>query len=212
MKKIKQENEKIIVEAKSKNVEVETETMDSDGEIPTGKSFYYLDEYLPGEDEYMEWKLRELFRLKRDRERADKLYKERENTERRRMMTEEERAAEDKKIGKYKKNDKSSYRFMQKYYHSGIFGDQNDPIFQRDYNIAVGEDNFDKTAFRSVKQKRRGEFGKKGQSKHTHLGDLDTTCFDPDWIPYQDIRSKLEKRGAGFKGANNLERPSYRRK
>lgn len=173
---------------------------------------YKLDIYTNKEDEYAEWKIRELFRLKRDRERANRLYKERENTERRRMMTEEERAAEDKKIGKYKKMQKSDYRFMQKYYHVGIFGDKNDPIFQRDYNIAVGEDNFDKTTLIGVKQKRRGHFGKKGQSKHTHLGDLDTTCFDPDWVPYQELRTNLEKKGAGFRNTHDLERPTWKKR
>lgn len=61
---------------------------------------------------------------------------------------------------------------MQKYYHKGaFFMDTNDPILQRDYNVAVGEDLFDKSNLPSILRKRRGNFGKKGQSKYTHLTD-----------------------------------------
>ena len=49
--------------------------------------------------------------------------------------------------------------------------DDEDPILKRDYNIAVGEDLFDKSSLPSVLRKRRGNFGKKGQSKYTHLTD-----------------------------------------
>jgi len=41
---------------------------------------------------------------------------------------------------------KSNLQFMQKYYHTGIFGDRSDPIFNRDYNIGVGTDNYDKSS------------------------------------------------------------------
>ena len=58
--------------------------------------------------------------------------------------------------------------------------DSDDPIFKRDYNIAVGEDLFDKSNLPSVLRKRRGTFGKKGQSKYTHLTDqvLNENSFD----------------------------------
>lgn len=83
------------------------------------------------------------------------LFNQKEETERRRQMTDEQRAVEDKKIGKYAKPERSSYRYMQKYYHVGAFADMNDPLFQRDYNIAVGDDLFDKSGLRGVQQKRR---------------------------------------------------------
>jgi len=61
---------------------------------------------------------------------------------------------------------------MQKYYHKGAFyQDSDDPIFKRDYNVAVGEDLFDKTLVPKILQKRRGDFGKKGGTKYTHLVD-----------------------------------------
>ena len=41
---------------------------------------------------------------------------------------------------------KVPYRFMQKFYHKGVFfQDSDDPIFHRDYNTAVGEDLWDKS-------------------------------------------------------------------
>jgi microfibrillar-associated protein 1 len=52
---------------------------------------------------------------------------------------------------------------MQKYYHKGAFyQDKEDEILNRDYNIAVGEDLYDKSIMPNLKQKRRGEYGKKG--------------------------------------------------
>lgn len=61
---------------------------------------------------------------------------------------------------------------MQKYYHSGAFyQDSKDELLQRDYNIAVGEDLYDKSTLHTLKHKRRGDYGRKGQSKYTHLTD-----------------------------------------
>ena len=117
---------------------IETDIFGSDTELPN-------DEDDDPEVAYSLWRERELGRLKRDREEREKEFLEKERTERRRLMTDEERAKEDKKLGKYKKNEKSNLQFMQKYYHTGIFGDQSDPLFTRDYNIGVGTDNYDKT-------------------------------------------------------------------
>ena len=76
------------------------------------------------------------------------------------------------------KLEKTQYRFLQKYYHKGAFFLDNDnPLLQRDYNIAVGEDLFDKSVLPSVLKKRRGNFGKKGQSKYTHLTDQVNNFF-----------------------------------
>ena len=131
----------------------------------------------------------------------------REETERRRLMTDEERALEDTKIGKYKREEKSSYRFMQKYYHVGAFADKDDELFKRDYNIAVGTDLFDKSNLPGAKQVRRGWEFKKGQSKYTHLTDMDTTLFDPYTKPNENILTSFQNRQAGLKGGD-LERPT----
>ena len=125
------------------------------------------------------------------------------------MMTDEERAKEDKKIGKYKAKNKSDMKFMQRYYHKGVFfQDSDDPIFKRDYNVGVGTDNFDKTNLPGVLQVRRGQEGKRGRSKHTHLGDLDTTNFDPEYQPVDEIRAIGVQKGGGYKASNTFSRPT----
>lgn len=161
---------------------------------------------------YEKWKVRELSRLKRDREEREKIFKEKEAIERRRMMTDEERAKDDKRIGKYKEEQKSHYRFMQKFYSKGIFHiDDDDPLFKRDYNMAVGEDLFDKSVLPGIRQVRRGDEHKKGKSKYTHLVAEDTTNFDPDWMTPEEIHNKNKMKTAGYKNAGLFDRPSKRR-
>jgi len=89
------------------------------------------------EEAFMQWKLRELKRLKRDREESDKyavvldliflkifskrFELERIETERRRNLTDAERKAEDEKIKEKQKPEKEKHVFMQKYFHKGAF-------------------------------------------------------------------------------------------
>ena len=44
-------------------------------------------------------------------------------------------------------------------------------LFSRDYNMPTGEDKMDKSVLPAVLQKRKGEWGRKGNSKWTHLTD-----------------------------------------
>ena len=201
---IKEQNKLLIVEAKNTRQEIE-ELEGSEAELPN-------DEDDPPEEAYEKWKVRELKRLNRDRLKQEAEFEAKERTEKRRLMTAEERAKDDKRIGKYKRDEKSSYQFMQKYYHVGIFGDKSDPIFQRDYNIGVGTDNFDKTNLLLRQQTRRGEEHKRGKSKYTHLGEEDTTNFDPDYQVDENLRSSWTNRTAGYKNANLFDRPTRKRK
>ena len=90
---------------------------------------------------------------------------------------------------------------MQRYYSTGaFFQDSEDPIFQRDYNTAVGEDLWDKSGLPKCLQKRRDQFGKKGQSKYTHLTDQDTTNFDPYFKKDEFIENKMFMKLGGQKG------------
>jgi microfibrillar-associated protein 1 len=52
-------------------------------------------------------------------------------------------------------------------------------------------------------QKRKGQFGAKGQSKYTHLTAEDTTNFDPQLRPDESIMESWKKKMAGYKGSGS---------
>lgn len=69
--------------------------------------------------QYQLWKIRELKRIKRDKEEEESRFKEQEQIERRRQMTNEERREDDRRLDA-KRGDlpkKGKYAFLQKYYH-----------------------------------------------------------------------------------------------
>ena len=201
---LKEQNKQIIIESKAMRDPVpETDIFGSDNELPN-------DDEDDEDTAYTLWRQRELYRLRRDREEREREFLEKERTERRRLMTDEERAKEDKKIGKYKQAEKSSLQFMQKYYHTGIFGDKSDPLFTRDYNIGVGSDNYDKSSLPKAMQVRRGQEHKKGRSKYTHLGDQDTTNFEPEFGVHEDLKNKFLGKMGGYKSSNTFDRPTKR--
>jgi microfibrillar-associated protein 1 len=69
---------------------------------------------------------------------------------------------------------------MQKYYHKGAFyQDSDDEVFKRDYNLPTPMEMQDKSMLPKILQKRIGNFGKKGQSKYTHLTSEDTSDLNP---------------------------------
>ncbi len=78
------------------------------------------DDDMDEEEEMDQWKLRELRRIKRDKEQEEEYEKTLSDVERRRMMTDEEVIAENKNNPK-KHKPKGEMRFMQKYYHPGAF-------------------------------------------------------------------------------------------
>ncbi|CAD8180635.1 unnamed protein product [Paramecium octaurelia] len=165
------------------------------------------DEDTLDETEYALWKIRELKRIKQFNDEKNKYQIEKAEIERRRNLTDMQRIQEDFKLGsdKTKMEDKTKYVFMQKYYNTGAFyKDMDDPIFQRDYNLPVGEDLWRKDNLPQILQKRRGEFGKKGNSKYTHLTQEDTTNFDPTYQVDQNIRQKFLNQQGGSKSSHNF--------
>lgn len=171
---------------------------------------------------YEAWKVRELKRILRDREEMESYEKELAEIERRRKLTDEERLAENMKLGtdETDKKQKVAYNFMQKYYHKGAFfqgneedgglTDEQKALLSRDYNMPTGDDKMDKSVLPAVLQKRAGTFGKKGNSKWTHLTDMDTTNFDRETKVQEGIAFKFQSRQGGFKGMNAMDRPSKR--
>jgi microfibrillar-associated protein 1 len=152
----------------------------------------------PDDDiEFENWKLREMTRLRRDAALREARMLEMADLNRRRNMTEEERMAEDKAAGKFTK-EKSSRKFLQKYYHKGAFymdetsigtGD----VRARDYSEPTLEDNFNYESLPEVLQVKN--FGKRGRTKYTHLLDQDTTAKANYMVDKRLLGKYLDKRG-----------------
>lgn len=166
-------------------------------------------------EEYELWKIRELKRIKRDKEDRMVREKEIEWIMKRRSMTEEERLADDKRLDddSNKRDEVKSFNFMQKYYHRGAFFQEKavsgeEPLYLRDYHEPTEEEKFDKKLLPQAMQLRRGLFGKKGQVKHTHLTDVDTTDMSAAWAQNTKLVQRYQERMAGAKGVTNFERPS----
>lgn len=170
---------------------------------------------LEAEEERLQWQLRELARLQRDRQEREHWEREQLEMERIRNMTEEEkRAIDQQKQAEWESQPRSQYQFLQKYYHRGaFFGDAatSDPLFQRDYGQAVGADRANLEMLPEVLQVR--DFGKKGRSKWKHLTAEDTTGFEYGWgqrsntLNYRNISSMAGMRGNLNNPSSNNKRP-----
>ena len=159
--------------------------------------------------EYEAWKLRELKRIKRERDERDQLEKEKNEVDKLRNMTEEERRKELQVNPKQitNKGVKGKYKFLQKYYHRGAFYlDKEETVFKQDFSEPTLEDHFDKTILPKVMQVKN--FGRCGRTKYTHLVDQDTTKFDSPWMSETTTNVKfVQERAGGMKQV--FDRPSY---
>lgn len=156
--------------------------------------------------EYEAWKLREMKRIKRDKEEREAIEKELLAIERMRTMTEEERRVEQRLNPKLVTNKavKGKYKFLQKYYHRGAFYlDKEEEVFKQDFSGATLDDHFDKTVLPKVMQVKK--FGRSGRTKYTHLVDQDTTEFDSAWSN-EGSASRLANFRGGMKQV--FDRPS----
>ncbi|XP_069360148.1 microfibrillar-associated protein 1 [Maniola hyperantus] len=160
--------------------------------------------------EYEAWKLREMKRIKRDKEEREAIEKELLAIERMRNMTEEERRVEQRLNPKVvtNKSVKGKYKFLQKYYHRGAFYlDKEEEVFKQDFSGPTLDDHFDKTVLPKVMQVKK--FGRSGRTKYTHLVDQDTTEFDSAWS-----NETSAARLANFRGGMKqvFDKPSAKRK
>ena len=135
------------------------------------------------------WKLRELHRLKRDREALQRRMQEQNDgleaeagesqREAGRLQSGKDDSSTGADAGRAAKSvqSRSSLRFLQRYYHVGaFFADSRgkDAAFTRDFNAATGEDRtVDRALLPAVLQVKK--FGLKGRTKYTHLADQDTS-------------------------------------
>lgn len=164
------------------------------------------------------WKLRELKRLKRDRDERKAAEAEEAMTERRRGMTDAEIARDNARLGLERVaagtrtgGDEPSMRFMQRYYHKGaFFVDENAAdadLRDRDFHAPTGMDRtVDKASLPAVMQVKN--FALKGRTKYTHLVDQDTTRKEDN--PWARGNTLVENRAAP-KGAGDVI-PSHRNK
>uniref|UniRef100_G3PZI1 Microfibril associated protein 1 n=1 Tax=Gasterosteus aculeatus aculeatus TaxID=481459 RepID=G3PZI1_GASAC len=164
------------------------------------------------EEEYEGWKVRELKRIKRDREVREVMEKEKAEIERFHNLTEEERRAELRNSGKQVTNkaSKGKYKFLQKYYHRGaFFMDEEENVYKRDFSAPTLEDHFNKTILPKVMQVKN--FGRSGRTKYTHLVDQDTTSFDSAWAQESAQNSKFFKqKAAGVRDV--FDRPTVKKR
>jgi len=178
---------------KALNEEANIEDVDTDDELNEA-------------EEYESWKNREIARIKRDREERDARWKEKEEIEKVRNMTEEERREWERKNPKPLRQTKQKWKFMQKYYHKGAFFQESaddviqsagkEDIYTRDFSEPTGEDKMDKSILPKVMQVKH--FGRSGRTKWTHLVNEDTTDWNAPWATNGPLRAKYNAKMAGM--------------
>uniref|UniRef100_A0A0W0F9U1 Micro-fibrillar-associated protein 1 C-terminal domain-containing protein n=1 Tax=Moniliophthora roreri TaxID=221103 RepID=A0A0W0F9U1_MONRR len=129
---------------------------------------------LDPEGEFEAWRLRELARIKKEKEEEIRREQEREEVERRRALPEAQRLKEDLEHAQKLRDEKpkGQQKFLQKYWHKGAFHQDEEIIKRRDYTEAT-ESTMDVSLLPKVMQVKN--FGKRSRTKYTHLVDQDTT-------------------------------------
>ncbi|THH11381.1 hypothetical protein EW145_g695 [Phellinidium pouzarii] len=130
---------------------------------------------LDPEGEFEAWRLRELSRIKRDKEAEAARDLEREEVERRRALPQAQRLQEDLAHAKSTRDSKpkGQQQFLQKYWHKGAFHQDADVLKRHDFTEKT-ESTMDVSLLPKVMQVRN--FGKRSRTKYTHLVDQDTTA------------------------------------
>jgi microfibrillar-associated protein 1 len=126
-----------------------------------------------------------LKRVKREREAIEEAEKEREEIERRRNLTAEERDAEDREFISKQKEEREATRgetgFMQKYFHKGAFfgGDlEREGVDQRNVMGRRFADDVNRETLPQYMQIRdMTKLGKKGRTRYRDLKSEDTGNF-----------------------------------
>ncbi|CBF71539.1 hypothetical protein AN6826.2 [Aspergillus nidulans FGSC A4] len=137
------------------------------------------------EAEYAAWKLRELKRIKREREAIEAAEKEREEVERRRNLTAEEREREDQEFLAKQKEEREASRgqtgYMQRYFHKGAFFRPDLEKEGLDKRNVMGARFADDVARETLPQymqiRDMTKLGKKGRTRYKDLRTEDTGRF-----------------------------------
>lgn len=163
---------------------------------------------LDPEAEEAAWRVRELKRLKRARQAIEEREKELAEVERRRNLTEEERAAEDEAFLAKQQEDKEGkgkMSYMQKYYHKGAFFQEETAaagLLQRDImGSRIQDDVRNREALPEYLQRRdMTKLGKKGGTKYKDMRTEDTGR----WGSFGGDRRRDDRR---FDGDDDRFRP-----
>jgi microfibrillar-associated protein 1 len=166
---------------------------------------------LDPEAEYAAWKLRELKRIKRERQRIEEAEAELAEIERRRNLTAAEREAEDRKFlekQKEERGDRGEMQFRQKYFHKGAFYQEDLKELGIDRRNIMGarfEDSTNKEILPEYMQIRdMTKLGKKGRTRYKDMKSEDTGR----WGDFGDDRRPRDK---GDFGVDERFRPdNYR--
>ncbi|KAL4891282.1 splicing factor, Prp19-binding domain-containing protein [Aspergillus ambiguus] len=137
------------------------------------------------EAEYAAWKLRELKRIKREREAIEAAEKEREEVERRRNLTAEEREREDREYIAKQKEEKEASRgetgYMKRYFHKGAFFRDDLEREGLDKRDIMGSRFVDEVSRETLPQymqiRDMTKLGKKGRTRYKDLKSEDTGRF-----------------------------------
>jgi len=211
--RIKEEKEKQIQEKKERTKHLLKEAMERERTALKVEEEIAVsdddDDEETQQNEYELWKLRELVRIRRERDEREKWRLERLDVERRRSMTDDEVAAEKRK-NKEGYKEKKFMKYLQKYYHKGAFYHEDLKTLQdvgHDWTAATGEDKWiDRTMLPKVMQVKN--FGRAGRTKYTHLKNEDTSKLDDPWATITTNPQYLQKIG----GVGGFDRPTKKRK
>ncbi|KAI9698768.1 MAG: hypothetical protein M1836_003878 [Candelina mexicana] len=157
---------------------------------------------LDPEAERAAWKLRELKRVKREREAIELAEKEREEVERRRNLSKEERGAEDQEYiaqQKEEREGRGKMGYLQKYYHKGAFFQDDSKDQGLDRRDIMGSRYQDDVTNRELlpqymQVRDMTRLGKKGRTRYKDLKSEDTGRWGVE----------SDRRGAGPRDAGGM--------
>lgn len=129
---------------------------------------------------FISWKKREFSRLKREKAEHDAELAKEEDRAKRAEMDESDLIAEafERKNAQQPKQ-RQKQNFLQRYYHKGVyFQDDEELVAKAEVRAAAPtmDDKFDRSVLPEVMQTKY--FGKRSQTKHTHLKNEDTSRRD----------------------------------
>ncbi|KAF8167858.1 splicing factor, Prp19-binding domain-containing protein [Crassisporium funariophilum] len=158
--------------------------------------------------EFEAWRLRELGRIKKEKEDELQRENEREEIERRRAMPEEQRMKEDLEHAKKLREEKpkGQQKFLQKYWHKGAFHQDEEILTRHDFTEAT-QSTVDVSMLPKVMQVKN--FGKRSRTKYTHLLDQDTTVSTGGFAGSASGKaggSSLDKGGCFLCGGPHLKK------